>query len=203
MSHEAIFTTIPVLETEHYLLRGLTLDDVSELFEFMRDKNTMKFITPEPVRTEADMWEEIQAQTENFAKRTEIPWVIEHKWNGELIGKFSLHKLSMWHRKAEMGVIIREAYQQKGVMTEVMENILRFGFDTLGLNRIVGDIFADNKGSERLLKKYGFIEEGVMRQTDFDGDKYHDTVVFSLLKPEYDVLRESGWHNAYWNVSRS
>lgn len=192
MSQEAIMTTVPVLETEHYRLRGLREDDASELFGFMRDKNTMKFITPDPVKSEPDMWQEIQGQLENFAKRTELPWVIEDKEKGEIIGKFSLHKLSMWHKKAELGVIIREEYQQKGVVTEVLEEILHYAFDTLELNRVVGDIFAENEGSEKLLKKYGFKEEGTMRQTDFDGKRYHDTVVFSLLKSEYDALQE-GW----------
>ncbi len=190
MNQEAIMTTVPVLETENYRLRGLREDDASELFMFMRDRNTMKFITPEPVKSETDMWQEIQAQLENFAKRIELPWVIEGRENGEVIGKFSLHKLSIWHRKAELGVIIRDAYQNTGVVTEVLEQVLHYAFDTLELNRIVGDIFAENEGSEKLLKKYGFKEEGTMRQTDFDGKRYHDTVVFSLLKSEYDALQK-------------
>lgn len=84
-----------------------------------------------------------------------------------------------------MGAVIRKEYQNKGVMTEVLDVVLDFGFHTLRLNRIVGDIFAGNEGSRRLMERFGFKKEGVLRQTDFDGEKYHDTVVYSLLQAEY------------------
>jgi ribosomal-protein-alanine N-acetyltransferase len=50
----------------------------------------------------------------------------------------------MWHQKTEMGAVIRKDYQNKGVMIEIIEKVLPFGFLMLGLNRIVGDIFAGN-----------------------------------------------------------
>lgn len=189
MSIEAIFTKIPILETGHYIVRGLTIDDTGKLFDFLRDKETMKFITPHPVQSVKDMEAEVQKQLDRYALRKEIPWIILNKNNGEIAGEFHLHKLNMWHKKAEMGVVIRKEYQNNGVMTEILEQVLAFGFEKLGLNRIVGDIFAGNQGSEKLLKKYGFTKEGVLRQTDFDGERYHDTVVFSMMRSEYDAKK--------------
>lgn len=185
MTIEEIFSDIPVLETEHYMLRGMTKDDAEEMFTFMSDKETMKFITPDPVESIAALKEKIRCQLKGFSERKEIPWVIISKSNGDIVGKFSLHKINMWHRKTEMGVVIRKAYQNRGVMTEILRKVLAFGFGPLDLNRIVGDIFAANPGSEKLLKRHGFRKEGIMRQTDFDGSEFHDTVVYSLLKAEY------------------
>ncbi len=189
MSIEEIFTRIPVLETDHYILRGMTEKDAREMFQFMGDRQTMKFIKPDPVQNQQEMLQEIEDRLEKYGMRKEIPWVIETKAAGELIGTFSLHKLHLFHRKAEMGAVIREDFQRKGVMSEIIGEILEFGFGPLKLNRIVGDIFAHNEGSERLLAKFGFRKEGVLRQTDFDGERYHDTVVFSLLKAEYEAVR--------------
>lgn len=188
MSIEAIFTEIPILETENYILRALTIEDASALFAFMRDKETMKFITPHPVQSDKDMEDKVHGQLDRYKEQKEIPWIIVSKSNEEIVGEFHLHKLNMWHKKAEMGVVIKQEYQHKGVMTEVLEQILAFGFETLGLNRIVGDIFARNQGSEKLLRKYGFRKEGVLRETDFDGKRYHDTVIFSMMKVEYEKL---------------
>lgn len=180
-------TTIPEMETENYLLRGISGEDARDLFYFMGNREVMQFITPHPADTEDEVLEKILRQLENFTQQKEVPWVIEDKRNDDIIGKFSFHKLNMWHKKAEMAAIICKEYQNSGVMTEVMDKVLSYGFDTLGLNRIVGDIFAGNGASRKLLQNHGFIEEGTMRQTDFDGQRYHDTVVFSLLKPEYDA----------------
>ncbi|MUK88610.1 GNAT family N-acetyltransferase [Ornithinibacillus sp. L9] len=185
------FSSIPTLHTQNYTLRGMTIEDAEGMFIFMRDKETMKYITPNPVQTENDLQRNIQSYLEKFNEQKEIPWVILNKENGELIGQFRLHKLHMWHKKAEMGVVIRSDYQNKGVMTEILEKVLEFGFGSLGLNRIVGDIFADNIGSRKLLERFGFIKEGVLRQTDFDGEVFHDTVVYSMLRTEYDNLRKN------------
>ncbi|WP_174615113.1 GNAT family N-acetyltransferase [Virgibacillus ihumii] len=181
--------TIPVLETENYVLRGVTKNDASDLFPFLSDRETMKYITPHPVKTEAEVANEILLQLEKFNRQKEIPWVIADKHIETVIGTFSFHKLHMWHRKAEMAAIICHDYQNSGVMTEVLGKTLYYGFDILGLNRIVGDIFAGNTGSRKLLQRHGFVEEGTMRQTDFDGQIYHDTVVYSQLKSEYDAYK--------------
>jgi ribosomal-protein-alanine N-acetyltransferase len=176
---------IPQLETEHLILREIFIEDADALFAFMKDHDTMKFITPHPVQSIKEMQEKIQAHLAGFKNQTEIPWVVVDKQLNKPIGFFRLHKLDLWHKKAELGVVIHPSYQQKGVMTEILERILPFVFNDLQLNRLVGDIFADNQGSKRILEKFSFHKDGVLRQTDFDGETYHDTVVYSLLREEY------------------
>ncbi|MBS3679037.1 GNAT family N-acetyltransferase [Ornithinibacillus massiliensis] len=186
MNNDQWFTTIPTLETERYILRGIQLEDASRLFPFLRDKETMKNITAHPVQSEEEVRQGIIDSLAKFDKQQEIPWVIIHKKNNDLVGQFRLHKLSLWHQKAEMGAVIREDYQNKGVMTEIIKVLLPFVFDTLRLHRLVGDIFARNDGSRKLLEKFGFTKEGVLRDTDYDGVKFHDTVVYSMLREEYE-----------------
>ena len=178
---------IPELETERYLLRGMTENDAAKLYTIMSDRETMKFITPHPVKSVKQMEEDIKTSIHKFAMKTEIPWVIIHKQTKELIGMFRFHKLHFWHKKAELGAIVKVEYQKTGVMTEIFTEALSFGFNELKLNRIVGDIFEGNQGSEKLLNKFGFHKDGQLRQTDFDGEKYHDTIVFSLLRTEYKM----------------
>ncbi|MEB1809278.1 MAG: GNAT family N-acetyltransferase [Bacillaceae bacterium] len=182
---------IPTLEAENYFLRGMTNEDVSDLFIFMSNAETMRFITPHPVQSEQELQANIETSLENFREEKEIPWVIIHKQSDEIVGMFRFHKLNMWHKKTEMGVVIRRDFQRRGVMSEILASVLPYGFNTLGLNRIVGDIFAKNKGSEKLLMNYGFKREATLRQTDFDGTQYHDTVVFSLLKSEFTSRQTS------------
>jgi [ribosomal protein S5]-alanine N-acetyltransferase len=179
----------PKLETKNYLLRGISLEDASSLFLIMNDAETMKFITPHPIQTIEEMQTRIKEHLIHFQREKEIPWVIIKKDSKEVIGIFRLHKLHMWHKKAEMGAVLHKDHQHKGVMTEIIGEFLPFGFNVLGLNRIVGDIFEDNEGSRRLLEKYGFRKEGILRQTDFDGEHYHNTVVYSILKDEYSVKK--------------
>ncbi len=181
---------IPLLETEHYILREPMIEDAKQLFLFMKDKDTMKYITPHPVTELEKMEEKLQAHLQGFQNEKEIPWVVTHRETGEIIGFFRLHKLNMWHRKAEMGTTIKKDYQQKGVMTEILRSIIPYCFEELNLNRLVGDIFSSNQGSQKLLERCGFHKDGVLRQTDFDGKEYHDTVVYSMLRSEYEQKKE-------------
>ncbi|KQL51220.1 alanine acetyltransferase [Heyndrickxia shackletonii] len=192
MSNVLELTEIPVIETDNYYLRGLTLEDAANMFPFMSDHETMKYITPHPVRTIKELEASILRNLENFKQKKEIPWSIVHKQNNQVVGMFRFHKLHTWHQKVEMGVVIHKDFQKKGVMTEILPEILEFGFNTLGLNRIVGDIFADNEGSKRLMEKFGFHKDGVLRETDFDGERFYDTVVYSMLKSEYRVGLSGG-----------
>ncbi|MBU9714023.1 GNAT family N-acetyltransferase [Evansella tamaricis] len=190
MQQMGIGRDIPKIETERFVLRGIKVLDAPELFKFMSDKETMKYITPNPVKQVEAMEEFIEESMENFQQEKEIPWVIETKEMNQVIGMFRLHKLNLWHRKAEMGVVIRKEFQKRGVMTEVFRTIVPYGFEELGLNRIVGDIFAGNTGSKKLLLKFGFVQEGVLRQTDFDGKVFHDTIVFSMLRSEFALKKQ-------------
>ncbi|MCD8510626.1 MAG: GNAT family N-acetyltransferase [Bacillus sp. (in: Bacteria)] len=183
-----LLTEIPIVETGNYILRGMDLIDASSLLPVMSHKETMKYITPHPVKTKEEMEKKIANHLRGFEKQKEIPWVIIDRENEEIVGMFRFHKLHLWHRKAEMGAVIRQEYQKKGVMTEILTTVLPYAFHQLNLNRVVGDIFEGNRGSQRLLEKFHFRKEGQLRQTDFDGENYHDTIVYSLLKSEYESI---------------
>ncbi|MCP3740877.1 GNAT family N-acetyltransferase [Rossellomorea sp. BNER] len=180
----------PIIETIHYSLRELLLEDANALFPIMSDENTMKFITPHPVKTLKEMESTVNTMRERRKSNQEVAWVIEDKSIGNVIGIFRYHKWSQWHKKAEIGVVIRKEYQNKGVMGEILPKMLYHGYINMNLNRIVGDIFEGNKASEKLLINHGFHKDGQLRETDFDGVNYHDTIVYSLLKREYKEINK-------------
>ncbi|MRG85843.1 GNAT family N-acetyltransferase [Salinibacillus xinjiangensis] len=182
---ESIFSQIPILETKHYVLRGLAVGDAQAIYPFLTDPETMKYITPHPIQSVAEVEDYVENCLSKYREQKEIPWVIESKEEKQTVGIFRFHKVNLWHQKAEMGVVIHPQFQGKGVMNELLATLLPFGFNDLGLNRVVGDIFADNKASEKLLLNYNFHKDGQLRQTDFDGTTFHDTVVYSLLKSEF------------------
>lgn len=185
MSQLKWFRQIPDIPAKHCLLRGVQLHDSSAMLAFLSDQEIMKFITPRAPRSEEEVRRKLTQYVQKFHQKKELPWSVIHKPSQSLIGLFRIHKIDLWHRKAELAAVFHKDYQNKGYATEIFEQILPFAFNELGLNRLVGDIFADNIASEKLLTHFGFKNEGTMRQTDFDGSQFHDTVVYSLLKSEF------------------
>ncbi|TLS35422.1 GNAT family N-acetyltransferase [Pseudalkalibacillus caeni] len=183
------FENYPLIETANYRLLEPTPTNAKDLFAFLSDKETMKFISPHPVETIQDVTVMIEKKKTNYKENKEIAWFIVHKLSNEVIGLFRLHKLNLWHKKTEMGVILKKQWHNQDVMSELFPGILSFCFRKLHLNRVVGDIFAENIASQKILEKYGFKKEGQLRQTDFDGESFHDTIVYSLLSKEYNYAK--------------
>ena len=55
----------------------------------------------------------------------------------------------------------------------------------MGLNKIEISIAEENFRSRALPKKYGFKEEGIIRDAEWLNDKYVNHVLYGLLKSEW------------------
>lgn len=70
-------------------------------------------------------------------------------------------------------------------MSEALPAIIDFGFHQLALNRIEALVMVENNASAGLLRKLGFVEEGVLREHDFFKEAFHDMRCFSILKRDW------------------
>ena len=70
-------------------------------------------------------------------------------------------------------------------MSEAVCAIIDHGFTKMNLNRIEALVGINNVAFLRLMKKYNFIKEGVLRKHMHISDKYEDSVMFSKLSNEY------------------
>ena len=107
------------------------------------------------------------------------------------VGTCGLTSVSLIHRVAEWSLLIAPEYQRKGYATASFRELLRYGFLTLGLNRIWGEIFDGNEASLHLAKKFGFKEEGKLRQTYFKNGTYINSTIVGLLRDEWKSSQPS------------
>ena len=72
-------------------------------------------------------------------------------------------------------------------MTEAAKEVIRFGFEELGLDQIGICTGEANRRSQRVIEKCGFKYEGTIRRTYkvYDGT-LRDSMIFSMLKEEYE-----------------
>jgi ribosomal-protein-alanine N-acetyltransferase len=87
------------------------------------------------------------------------------------------------HSRAEIGYELAPEWWGRGAMTEALGAALRFGFTSMGLHSVEAHIHPDNTGSQRVLEKLGFVQEGYFRENynDLVEGRFTDTAVFSLL----------------------
>jgi ribosomal-protein-alanine N-acetyltransferase len=103
-----------------------------------------------------------------------------------LIGAIGLRDIDPEHFQAELGFWIGREWWGKGYAREAAAALIRFGFETLGLNRIYGHHMTRNAASGRVLLAAGMRQEGVLRQRVRKWGVFEDVVMYSILRSEWD-----------------
>lgn len=109
------------------------------------------------------------------------------KESGEVMGWCGYHTWFVKHLRAEIGYVLNhDKYKGKGYMKEAMLPVLKYGFDSMSLHRIEALISPTNVPSLKLIKRFGFSQEGYLREHYMNDNKLDDSIIFSLLKHEFD-----------------
>lgn len=183
----------PQLATDRLTLRELTLDDVDW---YQRHFSTQEIVTgsgfPPPESKDAAKEEFELYILGPWKQKTGLRWGIELKDDPGLIGSVGFYK---WeddpHRKAEIGYDLDPAHWGKGIMREALEAVIDYGFDKMNLNRITLLVISYNERSLRLVRRLGFVQEGIMRESASVDGRFIDDVLFSLLRSEWRRRVES------------
>lgn len=97
----------------------------------------------------------------------------------EIVGGVSLCKMKPpYHIVFELDFWLDPVYWGKGVMTEVLYDIIQHGFMHLPALKIIAKVFGNDKKSINLLKKVGFREVAVFKNTALKCGEMRDLVIF-------------------------
>ena len=176
----------PRLNTRRLALRGLRLDDAARIQELAGDRaiaeNTL--LIPHPYEDGmAERW--IREQKERCREGRGVAFAIVPRRAKLLIGVIGLG-FAAQHSRAELGYWIGKRYWNRGYATEAAEAVLRYGFETLGLNRICAFHFGRNPASGRVLEKVGMTYEGTRRQHVLKWGRFEDLAGYGMLRTEFE-----------------
>lgn len=80
----------------------------------------------------------------------------------------------------EASVYVRTSLRGRG-LGGALAVMLRERAELLGLEKVIGKLFADNEPSRRLVARYGFREVGLHLRHGQTGGEWHDVLVVELL----------------------
>lgn len=180
-----ILMKFPILETSRFRLREVTFEDTAHVFHYFSDEEVVQYYGLEPFLRSEQANEFITQVQNGFKNGTIIRWAIAKKENDEMLGTIGFHNWSKMHHRAEIGYELKKEEWRKGIMTEVLETVLPFAFEQLGLNRIGATVRKENRGSRELLHKFGFTEEGNLQEYQYYLGKYYDLLMYGLVSKKY------------------
>lgn len=168
------------LITERLRLRPVRTEDAAWIFPMMGDPEVMAYWDVGAIDDPRIIDAMIAHQIGEMTARRGYYWAIERRADDQPLGECDLSEIDRWHRRAEVGFILRRAAWGEGLASEAMRAVVTFA-DDLGLKRLWARAHAANDASGRLLKKLGFEEEGVLRgHVERDGER-RDCRLFGLL----------------------
>lgn len=87
--------------------------------------------------------------------------------------------------RGEMGYVLASQYWGRGIATKAVKMVVSTIFEERPeLVRVEALVDVDNKGSQKVLEKVGFIKEGVLRRYCIQKGKICDMVMFSFLSSD-------------------
>ena len=185
------FGTFPILETPRLTLRELTQSDAEGVFAIRSDFEVTRYNTGLAYERLDQARDIIQAIRTGYSDGIELRWGITFKDNPLVIGMCGFNYWVRHDRRASIGYDLARAYWGKGLMTEAVRAMVKFGFEQMNLNRIEADADGRNPASARVLEKVGFKHEGVQQEQFYENGSFYNLHLFALLRREY-LARQNG-----------
>ena len=183
--NELVFESFPELDTRRLILRQITQEDDKSLLEVLSDEAVCEYLTHNAVDDIENIKRLIAGMRRFFDEKQRIRWGIAQKQDNSIIGHCGFFDIDKYNCCAEISYCLKSGLWGQGIMTEALDAMLKFGFEDYGLNRIAARVMKGNDASIGVLRKLGFVQEGLLRESLYKNGRYHDLLVFSVLKSEY------------------
>ena len=181
-----IFPFTQILEDDVVRLRLIRDSDTIQLSEIAFHPSIWTFFTVQ-VSNELALKNWIQSAIYDHMNKQRVPFAIELKESGQVVGSTSFGAISERDKRLEIGwTWLGKDYQRKGINRRVKKILLKFAFEVLKMERVEFRTDALNEQSRKALLGIGAIEEGVLRSHTLMLDsRRRDTVYFSILNNEW------------------
>lgn len=164
------------------MLRNLELRDAKRMYETMCDTNVNALMNIDGSKSSIE-------NCENFIKNANANPNFKHfaivNENDDWVGTVSLKNIDSIVKQAEYAIITSSKVHGRGYALSATREILDYGFNILGLNRIYLNVVDDNIRANKFYLKCGFTFEGKFRKSIMIKNKIYDLNWYSILKEDF------------------
>lgn len=168
------------IKLQHCTLRPWQAGDEASLVQQANNYNVwrnLRDIFPHPYTlADAQYWIELAGTADPL---TNFAIVVE----GAAVGGIGLiFQADIYHRSAEIGYWLGEAYWGRGLTTEAVRGVVEWAFANFDLARIYAGVLVRNSGSARVLEKAGFQCEARLRNAVTKEGVTMDELLYAVVR---------------------
>jgi len=162
---------IPTLRTDRLTLRPFDAGDALPLYHILRQDGILRYF-PTTVGPSLDRVEAlVERQLAHWQEHGLGWWAVQPDDQPELVGWNGLQHLPETD-EVEIGYLLSRDFWGMGLATEGARAGLRFGFQTVGLETIIGLVHPENARSAHVLEKLGMTCTGPAGYFEMDVVRY-------------------------------
>lgn len=145
-----------IIDTDRLFLRDITLDDNQDMLRLHSSIEVQKYTGEPLVKSLEEMEEAIQTRIKDYKKFGFGRWATFLKEGNQFVGWAGLAYLPEFN-EVDLGYRFLPEYWGMGIATEACSAILEYGFNELGLERIIAIAMKENEASVRVMEKAGMV----------------------------------------------
>lgn len=146
---------IDQLRTARLIAERLRAEHLDELLLVESDRG-VRILLGEPVITRETVAQHIAGHVEHWQTYGYGSWLMREAGSGQVVGRCGLRStVVQGERHIELLYAVRHEFWRAGYTTEMSREVLRVGFEELGLDEIAAWTLWNNWGSRRVMEKSG------------------------------------------------
>lgn len=185
-----LFSRIPVLETPRLILRAMRVTDAPDMFDYARRPEVTTYLLWTPHEDIGHTREYLTYIGQRYRTGDFFDWAIEDRASGRMIGTCGFTSFNYEADSGEIGYVLNPDFQGRGLCTEAVLRVIRFGFEDLQLHRLEARFMQGNDKSCRLMERVGMHFEGWSRDAMKVRGVYRTIGTCSILAREYGQREE-------------
>lgn len=185
------------METERLIIKPYRMQDIEDLFKIYSDEKVMAYI-PEGVMSYEWVKDLIKWMVEYCYEKNTPENIIKFgvsvadKKTKRVIGWCGLGSLDCKPEDVEIFYGLSSEWWGQGLATEAAMAMLQYGFDSIGLKRIIAVVKPDNIASRKVIEKMGMKFEKVLKVDDINYSGYNGELYYAITKAEYSKIVDGG-----------
>ena len=166
-----------IIKFQDIILKPIDIDDIEVIRTLRNSENknrtfkNIKYITKE----EQEKW------FENYRNNSNDKMFMIN-FNNKYVGTVAIYNIDNKQGLAEFGrILVKEEYRGNCIGLKATKGICKYAFETLGLNKIILEVFKDNINAFNLYKKIGF------KVVDIDIVENREIVLMELFNSQLKI----------------
>lgn len=184
-----VFSHLPDLITPRLTLRRMLVSDTEDMYEYASRQDVTKYLAWYPHPNRDYTRDYLQYLGGRYAAGMFYDWAVVYEPDCKMVGTCGFTSFNCSSDSAEVGYVLNPEYWGKGIATEALRRVLRFGFDELHLHRIEARFIEGNDRSRRVMEKVGMQFEGIRREAMLIKGSYLNIGVCAILQSDWKELQ--------------